>query len=135
MLGAMKTTTDAGFDAILEGRPPEIGELARRLRALVAEVHPDAVEVVWAREGSAGYGLGPRKRSEHYAYLRPFTRHVGFGFFRGAALPDPAGLLEGSGKALRHVKVRTPEEAARPELRALLEAALAERRAALQREA
>lgn len=41
-----------------------------------------------------------------FAYVGVFKTHVNVGFFRGAALPDPAGLLEGMGKYMRHVKVR-----------------------------
>jgi hypothetical protein len=40
-----------------------------------------------------------------FAYVGAFTAHVNIGFFRGAALPDPAGLLEGTGKVMRHVKI------------------------------
>jgi hypothetical protein len=41
-----------------------------------------------------------------FAYVDTFTRHVSVGFFRGADLPDPDGLLEGTGKQMRHVKIR-----------------------------
>jgi hypothetical protein len=41
-----------------------------------------------------------------FGYVNVFTSHVNVGFFRGAALPDPARLLEGNGKFMRHVKLR-----------------------------
>ena len=41
-----------------------------------------------------------------FGYVDAFTAHVNVGFFHGAALPDPAGLLEGSGKYMRHVKLK-----------------------------
>src|SRR5688572_11602772 len=41
-----------------------------------------------------------------FGYVDAFTQHVNVGFFQGASLPDPAGLLEGSGKRMRHVKLR-----------------------------
>ena len=41
-----------------------------------------------------------------FAYVNAFRAHVNVGFFHGAALPDPAGLLEGTGKYMRHVKLR-----------------------------
>lgn len=44
-----------------------------------------------------------------FAYVNTFKAHVSVGFFYGATLPDPAGLLEGSGKRMRHVKVRWGE--------------------------
>ena len=58
-----------------------------------------------------------------FAYVNVFKAHVNVGFFRGAELDDPAGLLEGTGKRMRHVKLKpgaTPDEAA---LQALIEAA------------
>ncbi len=41
-----------------------------------------------------------------FAYVNAFSTHVNVGFFHGAALDDSAGLLEGTGKRMRHVKVR-----------------------------
>jgi hypothetical protein len=69
--------------------------------------------------------------SETYAYIMPQPRYVNLGFYHGVALPDPDGLLEGAGKALRHVKVHSLEEADRPALKRLVESALEERRNAL----
>ena len=46
--------------------------------------------------------------------------HVTFGFLRGTALVDPKGLLEGTGKSLRHVKLRTVEDLKKPELKKLI---------------
>ena len=53
-----------------------------------------------------------------------FSRHVGVEFWRGGSLPDPHGLLEGTGKNLRHVKLRTLEEARSPHFAALVSAAV-----------
>jgi hypothetical protein len=41
-----------------------------------------------------------------FAYVNAFSGHAAVGFFNGSALPDPAGLLEGTGKRMRHVKLR-----------------------------
>ncbi len=45
-----------------------------------------------------------------FAYVNSFKAHVNVGFFRGAELPDPDGLLEGTGKFMRHVKLRPEGE-------------------------
>jgi hypothetical protein len=45
-----------------------------------------------------------------FAYVNAFKAHVNVGFFRGAELPDPNGLLEGTGKFMRHVKLRPEDE-------------------------
>jgi len=61
-----------------------------------------------------------------FAYVGVFTAHVNVGFFQGAELPDPGGLLEGSGKFMRHVKLRPDAEADAAALAALIEAAYAD---------
>jgi hypothetical protein len=49
--------------------------------------------------------------------------HITFIFIRGTSLPDPKGLLEGTGKNIRHVKIKSPEDLSRPGLRELLKSA------------
>jgi hypothetical protein len=71
--------------------------------------------------------------SEGYSYILPHQNWVNLGFYKGADLPNTNGLLEGTGKKLRHVKVRSVEDAERPEIRMLMDEALAERRQALER--
>ncbi len=58
-----------------------------------------------------------------FAYVDTFTGHVNVGFFRGAQLADPAGLLAGSGKRMRHVKLRPDVAVDEAALRALIVAA------------
>lgn len=67
-----------------------------------------------------------------YAYIMPFRSWVNLGFFQGASLMDPQGLLEGTGTKLRHIKLRTVDDTERPGVRALVEEACAERKAALR---
>ena len=71
----------------------------------------------------AGYGIGPKKLSEHVCYIALHKDHVNLGFNQGAELPDPEGLLEGPGKMLRHTKITEPEDLRDPALRSLLEVA------------
>jgi len=129
----MKTVSQDGtFEDAIASFRPEIREIARRLRDLIELVHPDAVEVVWLKQRIAGFGLGPKKMTEQVSYIAPQTNYVNLGFYRGTSLPDPAGLLEGTGKALRHVKVHTVEDVERPALKQLLTEAVAERRRVLK---
>jgi hypothetical protein len=51
----------------------------------------------------AGYGIGPKKMSEHFCYIALNEDYVNFGF-------DPKGLLEGPGKMPRHTKIAEPED-------------------------
>lgn len=120
------------FDELMAQSDQAMRPIARRLRAIVLEVDPDAVEIVRLGDRAATYGLGPRKMSEGYCYVLPHTRWVNLGFFAGAELPDPDGLLEGTGTRLRHAKVGSVGAAEEPAIRALIEAALAERKVALE---
>ncbi|MCA9970013.1 MAG: DUF1801 domain-containing protein [Anaerolineales bacterium] len=119
------------FDELMAGVPAELAALAWQLRTAILEVHPQAVEVVRLGDNAASFGVGPKKMSEAYCYVMPQRSWVNLGFYQGAALPDPQGLLEGTGKRLRHVKLHAPAAVAQPAVRALIAAALAERRAAL----
>ena len=127
----MVDTKYGTFEELMDIAEPAMRPIARRLREVVVKVDPDTVEVVRLGDRAATYGVGPKKMSEGCAYVLPHKNWVNLGFYKGAELPDPAGIMEGTGKKLRHVKVRSVEEAARPELRALIEEALAERKQAL----
>jgi hypothetical protein len=130
----VETDTRLGtFDQVIMGFVPDVQKIARRLRALIESVHPEATEVPRPGERTAGYGVGPKKMSETYAYIAPQREYVNLGFYHGAELPDPDEMMEGSGKQLRHVKIRAIEDAGQPALRHLVEAALLERRTALNR--
>ncbi len=61
-----------------------------------------------------------------FGYVNVFTSHVNVGFFHGAALRDPARLLEGTGKFMRHVKLRPGTAANTAELSRLIHAAYAD---------
>ncbi len=114
---------NGNFEAVIANANPEIQALASEARALLADVMPGLTEVPWARQKIAGYGVGPKKMSQHFCYLAPFKKHLNLGFFYGADLPDPENLLEGAGKELRHIKIRSAEQLRQPALRALVEQA------------
>jgi hypothetical protein len=102
---------------------PRVRDMAARTRALVFDVYPEVMEVPWPRQNVAGYGIGPKKMSEHFCYIDLYDDQVNLGFNQGAELPDPEGLLEGPGKMLRHTKIAEPEDLEDPAVRRLLEAA------------
>jgi hypothetical protein len=62
------------LDVLLARLAPEVTDLVRAADALVRKADPDAVRVVWPHQGTVGYGVGPAKNSEHYAYLATFAR-------------------------------------------------------------
>ncbi len=99
-----------GFEEILTNASPAAQELAKRTRALIKEIMPDVVEVPWPKQKYAGYGVGPKKMSEHFCYIGVFKNHINLGFNYGAELPDPESLLEGTGALFRHIKITKQEQ-------------------------
>ncbi len=106
-------TIEAWFDA----RQSELGAIARRwfevmraqgddVRELLHDFHPTACV------GDAAFG-----------YVNAFTAHVNVGFFVGPELDDPHGLLQGTGKFMRHVKLRPGHDVDPEHLTRLIEAA------------
>lgn len=67
-----------------------------------------------------------------FGYVNVFTSHVNIGFFHGAALPDPARLLQGTGKFMRHVKLRPGTAINTPALHSLIDAAYSDIKARVE---
>jgi hypothetical protein len=107
---------------LLKPYAPQVRALALAARALVLEVMPEAIEQVDPADKLLAFGHGT-KMSEIVFTIMPYTAHVNMGIANGATLPDPGGLLQGTGKHHRHVKLTTPADVAAPALRALLESA------------
>lgn len=110
---------------------PEHETTLLALRGLAREIHPGHIEVARPGDRAVSWGWGPKKMSEAYAYALPYKDHVNLGFYRGADLPDPHGMLKGTGKAMRHLSIRHPEDLNHPDVRALIIAAREERRKGL----
>jgi hypothetical protein len=123
----MNNKTHGQFQDVLAIAKPELRPVCEALRRLVASSHGGFVEVVWPNHGIASYGVGPKKMTQHYAYIGVQNSHINLGFYHGATLRDPDGLLEGSGKKLRHVKVRDVAATKTTALVALLRQAIADR--------
>ena len=128
----MKIDTKLGtYDDVFGAVPSDVREIADKLHTLILAFDRDVTIVPRAGEKSVAYGLGPKKMSEAYCYVMPQKGYVNLGFYHGAALPDPKGLLEGTGAKLRHVKVRSLEAAKNSAIMELVKAARAERARAL----
>jgi hypothetical protein len=117
---------------LLRQLSPQIIGLVTSVDDLVHRVDPDVVRVVWPHQRTVGYGVGPRKMSEHYAYVTVHERHVNLGCNFGARL-DSGGLLEGAGASMRKMTVRDAADLDDPRVVPLLRAARQERLAALGR--
>jgi hypothetical protein len=115
--------TDAALTTLLERHSTSVRDVFGALRALMHEVVPDATEQVDLPDRLLAFGFGPpggvRMRGLIVALI-PHAAHVNVQLADGAQLPDPAGIVEGTGKRIRHVKCRSLDDVARPSLRALI---------------
>lgn len=91
---------DPAVDAWLDQQPGELGDIARAWFAQIRRCGNDVRELL--HDGCPVACVGDAA----FAYVNVFTAHVNVGFFRGAYLDDPGDLLEGSGKRMRHVKLK-----------------------------
>lgn len=127
----MSKTNFGTFEELLQITEETQKPTLTKLRDTILTIHPEACEVVRLGDRAATYGLGSKKMSEGYVYILPYTSWVNLGFYKGVDLPDPEGLLEGTGKKLRHLKIRTVDAADNPRIHILIKAALEERKQAL----
>jgi hypothetical protein len=105
------TSEDAlAFDRHLEATTPAVADVARALRVTVLECMPDAVETFDAGDGLLAIGRGPSMRDFLFAII-PHKAHVNLQLADGVDLPNDGGRIEGTGKRIRHVKVRSVEDA------------------------
>jgi hypothetical protein len=111
---------DPAIDCWMEEHSGEMGDVARKWFEVMRNSGDEVREVL--HDGCPTACVGDAA----FGYVNVFTSHVNVGFFQGASLPDPARLLQGAGKFMRHVTVKpgTGEPAAA--LSRLIEAAYAD---------
>ena len=118
------TSEDAvAFDRTLDAGAPVVADAARALRLVVLEAFPDAVETFDRADGLLAIGTGRSMRDFSFAII-PHKAHVNLQLADGATLPNPDGHIEGTGKRVRHIKVRSVEDARSPCVRAAIAAQL-----------
>ena len=123
MAAGIVTIDSTLFRETLERRSDAVREIALAARSVIFAILPQTVEVVWPTQRSSGYGTGPKKNSEQFAWILAHAAHVALAFPYGAELDDPAGLLGGTGALVRNVRLSSLDDVLRPELRSLIEQA------------
>jgi len=96
-------------ELLLEGYSPGIRASAERLRAVVRQAVPDAIERVRIGWRLIGYDVPVGKRTRYFAMVWPEPEHVHLGFEYGVWMDDPAGILRGAHLRLRKVRFVTYE--------------------------
>ncbi|HEX6479305.1 MAG TPA: DUF1801 domain-containing protein [Ktedonobacteraceae bacterium] len=101
----------------LEHLPSEKKPTVETLRRLIGSVAPEAHEIIY----HDALGYGPTDSGfDRIVYVTVFEKHLNLGFFFGGFLPDTERLLVGSGKRMRHLKIRSVQEAENPAITRLL---------------
>jgi hypothetical protein len=117
---------EAAVDRLLAEHSPELQAIERALRTTIRARFPDGVEQVDFGNKLIAFGRSMKIRGLLFAIIA-HKGHVNLQLADGAALPDPHGLIEGTGKRIRHVKIRSVEAASSPPVVAIIDAQLAAR--------
>jgi hypothetical protein len=108
---------DPAIEVWMREHSDELGAIARRWFEIMRDCGDDVRELLHDGHPTACVGEAA------FGYVNAFRAHVNVGFFRGAELDDPNHLLEGTGKFMRHVKLRPDREFDATALRKLIETA------------
>jgi hypothetical protein len=115
----------AQLDGFIDKFTPEVAALTRALFDKMKARVPGATIMVYDNYNALAIGFGPTDRAgQAVLSLAVMPRWVTLCFLHGVGLPDPHGLLNGSGNQVRHVRLHTPEAFDDPQVQKLIEAAL-----------
>ena len=117
---------DPAIESWMHEHAGDLGAIAQRWFEVMRNCGADVRELIHDDQPTACVG------DAAFAYVDAFTAHVNVGFFRGAEMDDPMGLLEGTGKFMRHVKLRPGRDVDAAALKKLVETAYADMRKRLQ---
>jgi len=117
---------DPSIDAWMKEHGGELGAIARQWFERMRRCGDEVRELLHDGCPVACLGDAP------FGYVNVFTSHVNVGFFHGAVLPDPSRLLQGTGKFMRHVKLRPGTAIDAVSLSRLIEAAYSDIKARVE---
>lgn len=117
---------DPAIEAWMDEHSGELGAIARRWFEVMRACGDDVRELLHDGHPTACIG------DAAFGYVNAFTAHVNVGFFRGAELADPDRLLEGTGRFMRHVKLRPGQDVDADALARLIETAYTDMQARLK---
>ncbi|HSO93699.1 MAG TPA: DUF1801 domain-containing protein [Candidatus Dormibacteraeota bacterium] len=118
-----KGAGDPAVDIFLRSYPPGVRAIALKAREVIYGVLPTVTEKVYPGWKVIQYGAGDR-REDVFAVISPQRQRINLGLANGAGLPDPQGLLEGTGAGIRHIKITSAQAAEAPAVRDLVVGAL-----------
>ena len=114
------------LDRIIAKQPPAMAKLTSDVLAKMRARFPGATELVYDKKRSLVIGFCPDDRASHVINsIATYSKWINLYFFEGDDLPDPDGLLQGSGTTVRSIRITDAKDLDRPAVKALMAAALA----------
>jgi hypothetical protein len=120
----MQRTPDPQLLGFLEAYDRPVADLALALREIILEEVPDASESIYQVYTVAIWFGFSGKMKDMFCYIATNAGHINLGFPRGSTLPDPNRVLEGEGKAMRHIKFASQRDLERPFVRRYIRASI-----------
>jgi hypothetical protein len=115
------TLTNAQLTAIIDARPPAMAKLTKAVLAKVRERLPGSVEMVYDKKNALVIGFCSAERAANVINsIAVYSKWVNLYFFEGDTLPDPEGLLQGTGSMVRSIRVTDAADLDRPAVKALM---------------
>jgi hypothetical protein len=113
------------LERIIARQSPEMAKLTTEVLAKLRRRFPGAVEMVYDKKRGMVVGFCPDERASNVINsIGVYSKWINLYFFEGDTLPDPDGLLQGSGSIVRHVRLDTAADLDRPAIKALMAEAL-----------
>ncbi len=104
---------------------PQLTQLALAIRSAVLSEAPESAELIYDAYSAvaSGYSFTGRP-SDAFIHIAVYSKWVNLGFNFGSRLDDPEGLLHGTGRWIRHIRISSADDLERPAIRALIAAAV-----------
>jgi hypothetical protein len=113
------------LDRIIAKQPPEMAKLTKQVLAKLRPRFPGAVELVYDKRRGMVVGFCPDERASNVINsIGVYSKWINLYFFEGDTLPDPDGLLQGSGHTVRNIRIVSAADLDRPAVKALMAEAL-----------
>ena len=113
------------LDKIIAKQPPEMAKLTRAVLAKLRPRFPGAVEMVYDKKRGLVVGFCPDERASNVINsIGVYSKWINLYFFEGDTLPDPEGMLQGTGAIVRNIRVTAAADLDRPAVKALMAEAL-----------
>ena len=109
---------------LLADRSHMVGETALQVRSMVRKLAPGCSELFYKTYAVSDVFTFSGKLGQAFMHIAVYSKHINLGFNQGSKLSDPDGMLTGSGKLIRHIRIDSLEVAKKKNVKQLMRAAV-----------